>query len=324
MTAVVFVFEAAVNNDLVVIQVVIGAIEDLDQGFTRDARQALGFVGGEMGELEGRCLVHVHYGRKTGGRGTSGLDGVGWNAVLVLLGIHDVSGMLKHAERPAELARSPGGRADRLPYGGERRARGTSGRSGGKTTERLGFGGKERAMGGRATVLGRGGDGEAFVQTQRRRVRVGTVAELEGRVVFIRLEGYGVGRGVLHAGKTRAEQVGPSAAGPLVTRGHDVVVGGGGDVGGGRGERQGVGEEAEGRLVGQRRNVHGVGHGGRRGRGNGRGCDAFPSDLRGGEDCVLGSGHVSTARGTSRPRGRAGQERAATNLGRRIAATAGR
>lgn len=58
---VVFILKAAVNDHLVVIQVVVNTIEYVNQSLTGDAREALWFASGKMGELEWVDIINIHY-----------------------------------------------------------------------------------------------------------------------------------------------------------------------------------------------------------------------------------------------------------------------
>ena len=94
MPTVVFILKAAVNDYLVVIQVVVDTIEYVNQSLTGDAREALWLTSGEMGELEGVDIINIHYRLQT----------TGLIVILLLLGIHDITRALEHAQRTSKLA----------------------------------------------------------------------------------------------------------------------------------------------------------------------------------------------------------------------------
>lgn len=95
VSAVVFVFKSTVDDVFLVIQMIILAVENINQGSISDTRQTVGLIGlSKVGNLQRRRVIHVHH-RLQATRGV---------VVLVLFGIHNIPRMLKHAVRPAELA----------------------------------------------------------------------------------------------------------------------------------------------------------------------------------------------------------------------------
>lgn len=87
VSAIVLILETAVNDGLLVIQVVISTIKHLDEGLMSDARKALGLRRVEMRQLQGGVVL-IHYGRHATWR----------IRITVLLCVHNVARTLKHAE----------------------------------------------------------------------------------------------------------------------------------------------------------------------------------------------------------------------------------
>lgn len=106
---VVFILKAAVNDHLVVIQVVVNTIEYVNQSLTGNAREALWLASGEMGKLERVDIINIHYRLKT----------TGLIVILFLLGIHDITRALEHAQRTSELAWAARRGANGLADGGK-------------------------------------------------------------------------------------------------------------------------------------------------------------------------------------------------------------
>lgn len=109
---VVFILETAVNNHLVVIQVVVNTIEHVNQGLTGDARKALWFASSEMRKFEWVDIINIHYRLKT----------AGLIVLLLLFGIHHIYGALEHAQRTSEFAWPTRWGASRFPDGGKGRS----------------------------------------------------------------------------------------------------------------------------------------------------------------------------------------------------------
>ena len=94
VATVVFVFKSAVDDDDLLVLVVVLGVEDVVHGFLGDARESVGVVVvHEVGKLEGALLV-LHGRSKAGSRG---------HVEVLLLLLHDIVGVLEHAERAANL-----------------------------------------------------------------------------------------------------------------------------------------------------------------------------------------------------------------------------
>lgn len=87
--AIVFIFKAAVDYEYSVVFVAVFGVQNVGHGVLRDARETIGFIirdeAGEFGERMG--LVNVHDGSQ-----------VGLRLKRVMLLLHHVVGVLKHAE----------------------------------------------------------------------------------------------------------------------------------------------------------------------------------------------------------------------------------
>jgi len=87
VSTIVFVLEAAVNDDLVVIQVIISTIQHFYQCLVGDARETLWLSSGEVGKLESVGIIDIHHR----------LEPTGLVIILFLLGIHYFTGAFEHA-----------------------------------------------------------------------------------------------------------------------------------------------------------------------------------------------------------------------------------
>lgn len=87
VSTIVFVLKAAVNNHLVVIQVIVCTIQYFHQCLVSDARKALGFASSKVRKLEWVGVIDIH----------DRLKAAGLVVFLFLFGIHHITGMLKHA-----------------------------------------------------------------------------------------------------------------------------------------------------------------------------------------------------------------------------------
>ena len=105
MASVVLVLEAAVNHHLLREMLAVLAVQDVQHSAPRDAGNAAILPLGEKMRYDGLVgFFHVHDGLESRGRRRG-----------LLLGLHDVAGVLKHAERSSELFPGPHERVRRSP-----------------------------------------------------------------------------------------------------------------------------------------------------------------------------------------------------------------